>query len=438
MCAEGEWGPHRLLGDFRLGYRPAMREAAILSLFWFACLGALGLFFPLYSLYLAENLGLSGSQVGLVLAMLPLVGMLAQPFWGALADRTGSRANILALLSLGSAAGYASLTGYRTFGGVLAGTAALALFSTSVIPMTVSVALALLRDLGPRAFGVARSFGTLGYLIAVVGFPFLLHFISPAAGSSVQVSAGPAEPRLGLMLWMAAACMAVAALVSLAFPRTGAVALRAEKGDWRRLGHNRPYRRLVLVVFLTYLFLQGPLALFPMFVRSLGGGLDVVSRMWLCMLLFEIPLLAIAGGRPLRLDARGLLGIGIGADALRWLVCAFSPSIAPMYVAQVLHGVSVAGFVVGSALYVEAVVPGRLRSTGQSLVHMIGVSLGGIVSTLAAGFLLDHFGARAPALCGGIGAAVLTVCLPRLLPRVDSARLRGTEVPVESFPLPVA
>jgi len=410
-----------------------MRAAAILSLLWFASLGALGIFFPLYPLYLAENLGLGGSQVGLVLAVLPLTGMLAQPLWGALADRTGSRTRIVALLSLGSALGYASLSGYRTFAGVMVGTAVLALFSTAVIPMTVSVALALLRDRGPRAFGVARAFGTLGYLIAVVGFPLLLHWVWPAPTNS----SGPAEPGLVLMLWIAAACMAAAALVSLALPRTGAVAIKAEKGDWRSLASNRPYRRLVLVVFLTYLFLQGPLALFPMFVRSLGGGLDVVSRMWTFMLLLEIPLLAIAGGRPLRLGARGLLAVSIAADSLRWLVCALSPSVAPMYFVQVMHGVAVAGFVVGSALYVEAVVPPGLRSTGQSLIHMVGVSLGGIVSTLAAGLLLDHFGPRAPALCGGIGAAVLALLLPRLLPRVKSARRLGADEAVPSYPLPV-
>jgi len=135
------------------------------------------------------------------------------------------------------------------------------------------------------------------------------------------------------------------------------------------------------------------------------------------MLVFEIPLLVIAGGRPWNLDARGLLAIGIGADATRWLVCALSPGLAPIYFVQVMHGVSVAGFVVGTALYAEAVVPPRLRSTAQGLVYMVGVSLGGIVSTLGSGLLLDHFGARGPALVGGIGAALLAFSLPSLLPR---------------------
>ena len=56
-----------------------------MSCVWFFCLGGIGIFFPFYSLYLRENAGLSGSQMGLVLSMLPLVGTLAQPFWGQLA-----------------------------------------------------------------------------------------------------------------------------------------------------------------------------------------------------------------------------------------------------------------------------------------------------------------------------------------------------------------
>ena len=63
------------------------------------------MFFPFYSLYLAENAGLSGSQVGLVLAALPAVGIVAQPFWGQVADRTGSRARVLMLLTAGAMLG---------------------------------------------------------------------------------------------------------------------------------------------------------------------------------------------------------------------------------------------------------------------------------------------------------------------------------------------
>ena len=72
---------------------------------WFFCLGGLGVFFPYYSLYLHENAGLDAAQVGIVYAVLPMVGLLAQPFWGQIADRTGSRSRVLSFLAAGTAVG---------------------------------------------------------------------------------------------------------------------------------------------------------------------------------------------------------------------------------------------------------------------------------------------------------------------------------------------
>ena len=72
-------------------HEPARQPLLGLSVLWWFMLSGLGLFFPFYALYLSENVGLSGTQVGLVLASVPLVGLLAQPFWGGLADRSGAR-----------------------------------------------------------------------------------------------------------------------------------------------------------------------------------------------------------------------------------------------------------------------------------------------------------------------------------------------------------
>lgn len=403
----------------RSGKTPAVLPApVVLSLYWFTMLAALGTFFPLFSLYLNENLGLSGLQTGLVTAALPLAGMIAQPLWGALADRSGSRVRVLTLVTAAAAAGYFHIGLQTSFAAVLVATLALAVFSTSVMPLSVSVSLALLRGNGRHAFGLVRSVGTLGYLVAVAGFPTLLGWFGDLVPLAVEPAPGASEPRLGFMLVVACGWMLAASLIALALPRSGAVALRADAGDWRLLVRSRPYRRLLVVTLATYVCLQGPLVLFPTFVRSIGGDLEMVSRMWIWMLAFEIPLLAGVAAAPARIGPRELIGIGIAADATRWTVSTLSPSLAVIQVVQVLHGLAVAGFVVGSALYVDAVVPGRLRSTAQGLVYMLGVGLGGVVSSAVAGALLDAFGPRAPGLVGGLGGAVLALALPWILPAV--------------------
>jgi MFS family permease len=104
------------------------------------------------------------------------------------------------------------------------------------------------------------------------------------------------------------------------------------------------------------------------------------------------------------------------AGGLRWAVCGLAPDLAWVWPVQILHGVVVAGLVIGGPLYVDQVVPAGLRSTGQALYGTLGVSLGGIASNLAVGWLLERTGPAAPYALGGGGALVLGCLLPLLLP----------------------
>jgi PPP family 3-phenylpropionic acid transporter len=388
-----------------------------MSCVWFFCLGGLGIFFPFFSLYLRENAGLSGSQVGVVLAVLPLVGTLAQPMWGQLADRTGSRARVLVLLSFGAAGGYLALGLASGFGALLLATALLALFSTAVIPAAMSVTFALAAVDRARAFGRIRVWGTVGFLLLVVGFPRFLHGLQSGRGLA-PAAGGPSEPGLEVMFPITAGLVALGGLLALALPRGGEMALRAPKGDWRRLQRHRPFVRVLGFTLVAYFFLQGPMSIFPIYVRSLGGTLDSVSNMWILMLSLEIPLVAFAGASLARVGPRGLLAIGTLAGGVRWTACGLTPDLATVYPFQILHGVVVAGLVIGGPLYVEAVVPERLRSTGQGVLAMVGVSLGAVTSHLGSGYLLEHAGPRAPYLVGGIGGLLLAALVPLWLPPV--------------------
>jgi PPP family 3-phenylpropionic acid transporter len=396
-----------------------MRPAPLLSAYWFVVLGGLGTFFPFYSLYLNENAGLDGSQVGIVMAVIPLVGMIVQPLWGQVADRTGSRTRVLAILSAGAACGYAALFPAREFLSILAATTFMAIFASAVIPACVAVSFALLEVHEPFGFALVRAWGTIGFLVAVVLFPELLDRY--ATDGTVVATSPPAQVALGLMFPVSALCHLIGAALAWRLPSRGSVARRSERGAWRLLVRHGPFVRLLFFTFASYLFLQGPILLFPLYVRSLGGTVETVSLMWVCMLALEIPLVALSGVWFRRFGGRTLLGIGIASGAVRWLVSAFNAPIGIVYAAQLLHGVTVGGLMVGAPIYAEAVVPDRLRATAQGALSMVGGGLGGILSTLAAGYLVERAGPTAPALVGGLGALALTLGLPWLVPRAVRA-----------------
>jgi PPP family 3-phenylpropionic acid transporter len=395
----------------------------LLGVFWFFALGALGTFLPYFSLYLSREVGLSGTEVGLVMGTLPFVGMLSQPAWGLAADRSGRRSRILTVVSCGAACGYLAIVGADGFAATWLATAATAVFSTAVIPTTVAVSLAALSGRGPHAFGRVRVWGTIGFLVSVASFPRLADYLQAASGDS----------DLGLALRVSAVSLSVAALVSLRLPAEGALAVRARRGQWRELLADRAFRRLLLFVFGAYLCLHGPMSLFPIFVDSIGGDVDEVSRLWLCMLALEIPLMLASGEGLRRLGPRLLVVGGTAAGALRWFVCGLAPPMELLYAVQVLHGVAVTGLLIGAPLYLDVVVPAALRSTGQGMLAMVGVSFGGMLSSLAAGALVDAFGGRAPALVGGAAGLVLVVAGFRLLPAPQARdTARASTAPLSS------
>lgn len=382
-----------------------------LGAFWFVYMGAVGIFFPFFSLYLGEVAGLSGLEVGTVLSVLPLVGMLTQPLWGQLADRSGARSRVLALVAAGAGVSQLVVARADGFPALLAATALVAIFWTSAIPMAMSVSLAILRDAGRHAFGLARSCGTIGYLVLVVSFPPLLRLFHGGSAPG-----GGAPPGLAWM-FPAVALLAVAgAALAFTLPREGAVSLRAPRGGLRQLLRHGPMLRILAYCFSVHFFINGPIQLFPLFVRSLGGGIDDVSRMWIWMVLLEIPLMVFSGALLARLGSRWLLGAGVVAAGLRWAGSGLTDDLATTAVLGLLHGVLVVGYGIGATLYVEEAVPEPLRSTGQALLSTVGIGAGGILSNLACGWLFDHVGPRTTYLVCGAGALVLGVVVAWVLP----------------------
>lgn len=345
------------------------------------------------------------------MAIVPLVGMVAQPLWGQLADRSGARSAILALLTVLSALGYLTLTWLHGFAALACGTALLAAAATAVVPVSLSVTFSALRGRGPHAFGLVRVWGTVGYLLAVALFPWALHQLAPPSGG--------AEPALTAMFPATAAFTLAAAAVWPWLPRRSPAIHRAGRGEWRVLLRSSPLRRLLAFSLAGYLFLQGPMSLFPLFVRDRGGDLTTVGHMWIVMLLLEIPLVALSGAGLRRLGARGLLAAGVLAGGARWLACALSHDMAVLYPVQLLHGVVVAGLLLGAPLYLESIVPERLRATGQGLLATVGVGLGGILSNAACGWLIDHIGIDATYAIGGVGGLLLGAAVRWILPRPE-------------------
>ena len=365
-----------------------------ISLFWFLYMAGLGVIFPYLSLYFQENAGLSGTQLGLALAMNPLMGIVASPLWGQWADRSGHRRGALMVLASGAALGYFLVPHASSFPALLACLAFLSAFTAPAMAIASSLTFAVLGEGGAARFGLVRVWGTVGYLIMILAFPALL----TSAGGDASVVGS--TRGLGLIFPVAAILCLGAALVLIRVPTSDAIVVRARREDLGALLRQSSYRRLLVVAFFAFGLLSGPIVLFPVFVTERGGTIETVSRLWIPMLLLEIPLIYFAGAGLRRMGARGLIAAGIALDGLRWLVTAFASGLLWIFGIQLLHGAVVVGLIIGMQLYVEGEVPARLRATGQTLLGTV-MSIGAVLSHLWAGTVLEHLGATAPYLIAG-------------------------------------
>ncbi len=396
------------------------RASLSLSLLWAFGLGGLGFFLPFYTLYLTENAGLSGTEAGIVVGLLPLMGMVMQPIWGQLADRTGRRNRVVAVICFGAALSYALLARQQSFVGFAATTALLAVFLTSFGSMTMSASIAALDEDGSHRLGRVRVWGTLAYGIVVVTFPLCLAALTGVGVVPGIASSGSSEPVLGWMFVGASAFAAVGGVAALAVPRTHATRVRAHAGEWVQLVREPKLLRALIFGFLAYMSMQGPMHMFPLLVRSHGGGVDTIAYMWIWMLALEIPLVFALGRSVELLGKRGIVAIGIGASAIRWLVSGLTGDMTVLTVVQILHGVTVWGVMMGMPVYIDALVPNRLRSTGQAAFGFVGAGLGAVASNFTSGWLVDVGGPGAPAIAGGVLGIVALLLVPVLLPRLTS------------------
>lgn len=138
---------------------------ALKGFYLFAFLGT-GSMIPLLSMYLTKEQHLSGSQVGLIMSLGPIVMIFFQPFWGMLGDYTQKTKGLLAVCtSITGIIGLAYIA-FDSFPLFILIAACFAAFQSTIIPLSDSISLRYTQETNGN-YGGIRLFGSLGFGVAV-------------------------------------------------------------------------------------------------------------------------------------------------------------------------------------------------------------------------------------------------------------------------------
>ena len=365
------------------------------KLFYFLYFWGLSALFPYFALYY-ESLGLTGPQVGILMALTPLVTLVGAPLWSGLADATRRHKAILLIATVGTMAGAWGLLQADTFSTLLPLVVLYALFMAPILPLMDSTVLALLGD-RREAFGRQRTLGSLGPALA---------------GPLITALTG----RFGLRVPFYGFIAAFAGLTVLiaSMPIRG-----GETGApfWQGLGQLIRTPRLARFLFIVFLGMMGyATKLTFLYVRldELGAPESLLGFALLMGTVGELPILLASGRLMRKWGAQGLLTASLAAMVIMLLTYSWVRVPGLMLAGELLHGLAYSGMTVAGVAYADAVAPPGMAATTQGLFNAVFGGIAIASGTFAGSLVRDRWGSpamfRAAGLVAlaGLGLFVLT------------------------------
>ncbi len=382
----------------------------------FASYGPTASFRTIYFL----RIGLSTSQVGLLMAVEPLVTLIAGPTWSAIADRLGIGSRLLTLI-LGLVTIPTLLTMLTTdFYLLLLLVVIQALMRGPITPLMDSAALRQVGNHGHR-YGVVRSMGSLGY--------------APTAWlTGVLVQNGDIR-----WAFVAGAALSLLACVASTRLRSEPTALQrgiAQKGLGQLIRRKR-WRRMMSVFFVA-MVLQGVTFSFaPVYMETLGASESTVGLAQAFGSVSQVVVLTLVVPRLFshwRSDR--LLLLSLACYAVRVGLWAVAPSVTVVVLTHLLTGLTWGTVMLAGVEYAARNAPPGLETTSQALMTTLVFGLGRSTGNALAGLSYDRLGPR-PTF-GAFSALAMTaaVVFGAVIARIPAERTtpEPDEVPACSDP----
>lgn len=320
-----------------------------------------------------QQLGLSGSQIGILNAITPLGMAFLAPVWGSLADTYNAHRLILRIALLTTATIALLLTGVSGFWQVAPLILVLALFGTTASPLLDSYGVTLGAQQG-GSFGQMRVWGSIGYTLVVWAIGF-------AMGADVS--------QLFLLAYAAALLGTFSTTFGL--PARG-VAQRRHRWHGAAEMLRRPDVRVILLtVFLLAISTNGVFALFAIYIKALGGSTTLLGASSALAAISEFPVLFLGSWLTERLGSRRMMIVALSVYSVRILLYTLIPSAPWVLGVQLLHGASFGLYLMASTSLVYQLVGPERAATAQGLLAS-AMAFGQMTGSLIGGFLLDRVG----------------------------------------------
>lgn len=363
----GAWGQEAACGT---GGPRALLLIKVLYLLQFA---AVAFYLPYFNLYL-EDVGLSGTEIGLVKSLSPLVSIFAAPLWGLLSDALHLRRRLLFITIGGTLPVMLLLSRATHLAGLTALNTLYAFLAAPAMPLLTSITLEMLGR-NRVGYGQLRLWGAVGWGV-----------MAPLAGWMVR-SWGLQWVFYGYVILMGSSLFLVTRVPDVEAP--------VGEGLGRSLRMLFGRRDLLLFMISVLVVGVGNAVMsnfLVLFLVRLGGSETLYGLSLTVTTMSEIPVYFYSAPLLRRLGTRTMVLFSFAVYVLQILLCAQLSNPLWILPLQLLGGVAFGGLWSAGVAYVAEQTPPGLEATAQSVFGMVFMSLASSVGATVGGVLYDSVG----------------------------------------------
>jgi PPP family 3-phenylpropionic acid transporter len=360
--------------------------------FYFFYYAFVGMFSPYWSLYL-KSLHFTAIEIGILMSVQPVMRMVAPNIWGWLADHSGKRLLVVQMAAMLSAVFYLGVFVTTSFWGLFLVLGLMSFFWSASMPLVEATTLSYLGK-NTAHYGRIRSWGSIGFIVAVVGLGYAFDYIA-----------------IAWLLWAGLVCEIGILIFSRQIPRTEVLAHHTD---------HQPIRQIVLQPRVLALFgacflmsvAHGPYyTFFSIYLVEHGYAKSAVGGLWALGVICEIGVFFLMPALVRRYGFVRILLFSLAAAVLRFLLIGWAVDILLLIlIAQVLHAATFGAYHAASVGLVHEFFQGRHQSRGQALFGSVTYGAGGVLGGLSSGPIWQHYGATVLYSCSA-GAALLGLAM---------------------------
>ncbi len=370
-----------------------MRFSAVLGLYYFAYFAYVGAYSPYITLYF-KDLGMTAAEIGLLYAISQIMRIVGPGVWGHLADSSGKPHTILRAAALCSCAAFGGVYFGASFAWLFGVMVAMHFFTSAQMPLVEAITLDHVRE-RPGDYGRIRVWGSVGFIVAVLGLGYVLDAMPVA-----------------WVLHVTLALLALVAAVTFLMPAPVTHVHEGVRASLR-LQLRLPAVRVFLAASALNAFAHAALYTFlSIYLAQLGYSKSVIGWMWSIGVLIEIAVFQSMPQLMQRFRPEALFFWTFIVCGLRFVLIAWTAQWwQALVLAQLLHAFTFAIYHASAVSLARQYFGEGNQARGQAIYISVSFGFGGFAGALVSGVLWDLIGPSwtytLSAAAGLLGAALL-------------------------------